>query len=185
MSMHSSHFLTRYGTGVVYATVQGVVKVELPDLSRSETVHCVEQRPEFEPSEITTCVAGMLQRYLHGEQVDFGDIPVLLDGLTPFRRTILAAIRELHYGEISTYGRVARECGSPSAARAAGGALASNPIPIIIPCHRIVASDGRLTGFSAPGGERAKMVLLKMEGVEFNGLLVDANQMVIHRAACR
>lgn len=185
MSMHSSHFLTHYGTGVVYATVQGVVKVELPDLSRNKTAQCKERRSEFEPSEFTVRVAGMLQRYFHGKQVNFGDIPVVIDGLTPFRRNILNAIRKLHYGEISTYGQVARECGSPSAARAAGGALASNPIPIIIPCHRVVASDGRLTGFSAPGGERAKMVLLKMEGVEFKGLLVDANQMVIHRTADR
>jgi len=183
--MHSSYFLTRYGTGVVYATAQGVVKVELPDLSRNETARRMEQWPEFEPSELTVSVAGMLQRYFNGEQVDFGDIPVVLDGLALFRRTILAAVRKLHYGETSTYGQVARECGSPSAARAAGGALASNPIPIIIPCHRVVASDGRLTGFSAPGGERAKMVLLKMEGVEFKGLLVDAKQMVIHRPAGR
>jgi len=182
--MHCSYFLTRYGTGVVYATAQGVVKVELPDLSRNETARRME-RPEFEPSELTVRVAGMLQRYFNGEQADFGDIPVVLDSLTLFRRTILAAVRKLHYGDISTYGQVARECGSPSAARAAGGALASNPIPIIIPCHRVVASDGRLTGFSAPGGERTKMVLLKMEGVEFKGLLVDAKQMVIHRTAGR
>jgi len=182
--MHSSHFLTRYGLGVVYATALGVVKVEIPDVTRNETVQRVE-RPGFEPSDITVHVAGMLQKYFHGERIDFGDIPVDLGCIPPFRHKILTVIRNLPFGVVSTYGQVARECGSPSAARAAGGALASNPIPIIIPCHRVVASDGRLTGFSAPGGERAKMVLLKMEGVEFKGLLVDANHMVLHRAACR
>jgi methylated-DNA-[protein]-cysteine S-methyltransferase len=176
--------MTRYGSGVVYATAQGVVKVDIPDVTRNETVQRMEL-PRFEPSDITVHAAGMLQRYFHGERIDFGDIPVDLAGMTPFRYIILAAIRELSYGEISTYGQVARECGSPYAARAAGGALASNPIPIIIPCHRVVASDGRLTGFSAPGGEGSKMELLKMEGVEFKGLLVDVNQMVIHRTPCR
>ena len=182
--MCCSHFLTPYGAGVVYAIEQGVVKVEIPDVTGGETARRPE-RSGFEPSEITVYTALMLQRYFHGERIDFGDISVDLYGMTMFRRKIFAAIRKIPYGEVSTYGRVARECGSPSAARAAGGALASNPVPIIIPCHRVVASDGRLTGFSASGGESAKMVLLKMEGVEFKGLLVDANLMVLHRTSGR
>ncbi len=182
--MYCSHFLSRYGSGIVYATAQGVVKVEIPDLSRHEAAHD-PVRPEFEPSEITIHAARMLQRYFHGERIDFGDIPVVLDGLPPFRIKILSAIRNLPYGEIWTYGQLAHACGSPSAARATGGALASNPIPIIIPCHRVVAADGRLTGYSAPGGERTKMVLLKMEGVEFKGLLVVTNQVVMHRTSSR
>jgi methylated-DNA-[protein]-cysteine S-methyltransferase len=176
--------LTRYGSGIVYATAEGVVTVEIPDLSRNEAVHH-EEHPEFEPSELTVRAARMLGRYFRGEHVDFGDIPVVLDGLTPFRRNVLNAIRNIPYGEICTYVQVARECGSPSAARAAGGALASNPIPIIIPCHRVVSSNGRLTGYTAPGGVKTKLELLKMEGVEFKGLLVDAKQMVIHRTAGR
>lgn len=182
--MYCSHFMTRFGSGSVYATAQGVVKVELPDVSRSEIATDREQ-PGFEPSELTARAAGMLQRYFNGEQVDFSNIPVDLDGLPPFRQKILAVIREIPYGQTSTYGQVARECGSPSAARAAGGALASNPVPIIIPCHRVVAADGRLTGFSAPGGERSKMALLHMEGVEFKGLLVAEKQLVIHRKPVR
>lgn len=182
--MYSSFFLTRYGSGMVYATAQGVVKVEIPDLSRYETApHVV--RSEFEPSEITVNAALMLQRYFNGERIEFGDIPVVLDGLPPFRHKILTAIRNLTYGAICSYGQLAEECGSPRAARAAGGALALNPIPIIIPCHRVVASDGRLTGYSAPGGEGTKLALLKMEGVEFNGLLVVTNQMVMHRTSSR
>lgn len=178
--MHCSHFFTRFGSGSVYATEQGVVKVDIPDLSRHETTrHKVA--PDFEPSEITVHAAHMLQRYFKGERIDFGDIPVVLGGLTPFRQKVLSEIRNLTYGKISSYGQVAELCGSPSAARAVGGALASNPIPVIIPCHRVVASDGRLTGFSAPGGEITKMSLLKMEGVEFKGLLVVTTQLVMHR----
>lgn len=179
MAMYVSNFMTGFGSGVVYATDQGVVKVEIPDLSRHETAH-QQILPKLLPSEITVRTAQMLQRYFNGERIDFSDIPVVLDGMTPFRHKILDVTRRLTYGEICTYGRIACECGSPRAARAVGGALASNPVPIIIPCHRVVASDGRLTGFSAPGGESTKMALLKMEGVEFEGLLVAGNWMVLH-----
>lgn len=181
--MYASYFSTAYGPGGVYATAEGVVKVELPDTGRNDATSHTEQESGLEPSEITVHAVGMLQRYFLGEQVDFSDIPVVLDGLTPFRRKILTAIRKLQYGEITTYGQVARECGSPSAARAVGGALASNPIPVIVPCHRIVASDGGLTGFSAPGGMRTKLELLKMEGIEFKGVLVVTNQLVMHRSS--
>lgn len=182
--MYCSHYLTGYGSGIVYATEQGVVKVEIPDLSRHETAHHAA-RPLFEPSEITIHAARMLQRYFKGEHIDFGDIPVVLDGLPRFRHHVLNVIRNLAYGEICSYGQVADLCGSPRAARAVGGALASNPIPVIIPCHRVVASDGRLTGFSAPGGENTKRALLKMEGAEFKGVLVVTNQVVMHRTSSR
>ncbi|GAC1470574.1 MAG: methylated-DNA--[protein]-cysteine S-methyltransferase [Desulfuromonadaceae bacterium] len=182
--MYCSYYLTGYGHGIVYATGQGVVKVEIPDLSRHETAHH-NVRPEFEPSEITVHAAQMLQRYFKGEHIDFGDTPVVLDGLTRFRHNVLNVIRNLTYGEICSYGQVADLCGSPHAARAVGGALASNPIPVIIPCHRVVASDGRLTGYSAPGGEITKSALLKMEGVEFKGLLVVTKQLVINRISSR
>jgi methylated-DNA-[protein]-cysteine S-methyltransferase len=182
--MNSSHFLTRYGTGIVYAVDQGVVKVEIPDLSRVDTAHH-PMSSEFEPSELTAHAAHMLQRYFQEERIEFGDIPVVLDGLTPFRQNILKVIRNLTYGEICSYGHVAVECGSPHAARAVGGALAANPVPIIIPCHRVVASDGRLTGYSAPGGECTKRVLLKMEGVNFEGAQVVTNQLVMHRSSSR
>lgn len=171
--------MTRYGSGIVYATDQWVVKVEIPDLSQHESVQTAMQ-PEFEPSEITTHAAQLLQRYFNGERIDFADIPVSFDEMPPFRRKVLEAVRNLTFGEIRTYGQVAALCDSPRAARAVGGALASNPVPLIIPCHRVVASDGRLTGFSAPGGEVTKSALLKLEGVEFIGLLVIKKQLVIH-----
>lgn len=180
--MYSSYFMTRYGTGIVYATELGVVRTDIPDLSRPETTY-QKALPELEPSELTVRAAQMLQRYFEGERIDFSDIPVLLGGMTPFRQKVLNMIRSLKFGEICSYGQLAVECGSPHASRAVGGALASNPIPVIIPCHRVVASDGRLTGYSAPGGEVTKRALLKLEGVEFKGVLVVANQMVIHRTS--
>lgn len=172
--------MTGCDSGIVYATDHGVVKVAIPDMSRFEAT-LTKEMPEFESSELTTYVADKLQRYFNGECVDFADIPVDLTVLPPFRQKVLSSIRTLRYGEICSYGHLAVLCGSPRAARAVGGALAYNPIPIIIPCHRVVSSDGRLTGFSAPGGVITKSALLKMEGVEFKGLLVVTKQLVMNR----
>lgn len=177
--MNCSSFETRYGSGVVYATDLGVVRIEIPDMSGLETTPTAEP-PAAKASEITTHTAELLQEYFLGVQVDFGSIPVVLDALPPFRRRVLEIIRMLQYGQICSYGQVAQACGSPRASRAVGGALASNPIPIIIPCHRVVAGNGMLTGFSAPGGECTKRELLKMEGIEFKGLRVDTGMTVMH-----
>ncbi len=176
--------MTSYGAGSVYATEQGVVKVEIPDLSCSEPA-CHGVLPGLEPSELTVHVAELLQRYFSGERIDFVDVPVILDALPPFCHRVLDVVRNISYGEICSYGQIASLCGSPRAARAVGGALAVNPIPIIIPCHRVIASDGRLTGFSAPGGKNTKMLLLKMERVEFKGLLADKKQLLMHRMPLR
>ncbi|MDD2732807.1 MAG: methylated-DNA--[protein]-cysteine S-methyltransferase [Desulfuromonadaceae bacterium] len=183
MAKYHSYFLTRYGAGIVSASDLGVTGVELPDVSRSDTDSHHEQS-KFEPSEISIHSALMLQRYFLGECIDFCDIPVDLRALPPFRQKVLNKIRTVAFGEICSYGHIAELCGSPHAARAVGGALAANPIPIIIPCHRVVASDGRLTGFSAPGGVNAKKIMLQLEGIEFKGLLVVTNQLVMHRIAC-
>jgi methylated-DNA-[protein]-cysteine S-methyltransferase len=182
--MYCSQFMTGYGPGIVYATDLGVVKVEIPDLSRRDK-SCHSVLSEFESSDISSHAAHKLQSYFNGECIEFCDIPVVLDDMNLFRRNVLDIIRNLAYGEIRSYGQVADMCGSPRAARAVGGALASNPVPVIIPCHRVVASNGRLTGFSAPGGEITKRGLLKMEGVEFKGLLVDIHQLVMHRISNR
>ena len=89
--------------------------------------------------------------------------------VTPFRARILTLIRAIEQGEVISYGEVAAMAGAPRAARAIGGAMAANPVPIIIPCHRIVAGNGSLTGFSAAGGISVKNKLLRMEGIEFTG----------------
>jgi methylated-DNA-[protein]-cysteine S-methyltransferase len=184
MRVYRSYFLTPYGPGTVIASDQGVTGVELPDITQRDQT-CHSEQHHSEPSAISTHSAVLLQKYFHGERTDFSDIPVDLSTLPPFRHKVLDIIRKLAFGEICSYGQVAEMCGSPRAARAVGGALASNPIPVIIPCHRVVASDGRLTGFSAPGGVSAKKVLLQLEGIEFNGMQVATNQLVMHRISSR
>jgi methylated-DNA-[protein]-cysteine S-methyltransferase len=113
----------------------------------------------------------MLTKYFKGVPQPFETIALDYNVAGGFRRRILEYIRSIPFGKIQSYGQVAAAAGSPRAARAVGGAMASNPLPIIIPCHRVVAGNGRLTGYSAPGGLMVKKLLLQMEGVEFQGEL--------------
>ncbi|MBN2470218.1 MAG: methylated-DNA--[protein]-cysteine S-methyltransferase [Anaerolineae bacterium] len=93
------------------------------------------------------------------------DLPLDLSGQTPFRESVLRACASIPFGQTVTYGELAARAGHPGAARAAGGAMAHNPIGLVIPCHRVVGCDRGLHGFSAPGGLEAKAALLRHEGV--------------------
>jgi O-6-methylguanine DNA methyltransferase len=92
-----------------------------------------------------------------------------LNGLTPFQRLVLEKTREIPYGEVRSYQWVAREIGARRAVRAVGTALAKNPIPFLIPCHRVVRTDGRIGHYSA-GGSTMKSKILAFEGVDVEGL---------------
>jgi methylated-DNA-[protein]-cysteine S-methyltransferase len=107
-----------------------------------------------------------LTAYLEGEQVTFEDVPVRL--IVPaFTRRVLRVCRRVAYGQVVTYLMVAQWVGRPRAARAVGQALARNPVPIVIPCHRVVRSNGQLGGFTSPGGVALKRALLALEGEKF------------------
>ena len=102
--------------------------------------------------------------YFEGENVDFSTDPaVSLDGLSPWDHKVLLTCRKVPSGRTTTYGELAIRIGHPGAARAVGSALARNPIPLIIPCHRVLRTDGHLGGFSAPGGLTTKQALLRHE----------------------
>ena len=101
--------------------------------------------------------------YFEGSSVDFRNIPVTLEGSTPFQRFVLAACRNIEFGRTISYSGLAKKTGRPDAARAVGSALAKNPLPLIIPCHRIIRGDGKIGGFSAIGGNDLKARLLKHE----------------------
>lgn len=118
---------------------------------------------ERAPPEPIARVVGMIARLFGGESVDFLGLKLALDGAAPFEREVYREALAIPCGETRTYGELAAAIGSPGAARAVGRALGRNPIPIIIPCHRIVAADGRSGGFSAPGGVSTKMRLLQIE----------------------
>lgn len=114
------------------------------------------------PVEIAGLVAA-IRRYGEGEPADFASVPVDMTEVDDFRRDIYAAARRLAHGEAVTYGELAARAGHPGAARETGTALGRNPVPLVVPCHRIVAAGGRLGGFSAPGGATTKMRLLAHE----------------------
>ena len=97
--------------------------------------------------------------------VDFSGVPVDLDGVDLFQRAIYQAASKLGFGETTTYGGLADAAGHPGKARETGEALGRNPVPLIVPCHRILAAGGKIGGFSAPGGSATKEKLLALEGV--------------------
>ena len=110
-------------------------------------------------------VVARVQRHLDGTADDFADVPLDLDGTPPFDRRVYEAARRVPSGEVTTYGAVAKSIGAPDAARDVGSALGRNPITIVIPCHRVLAANGALGGFSAFGGAELKRALLAIEGV--------------------
>lgn len=108
-----------------------------------------------------------LERYAAGRQVDFEDVEVIRPRpLTDFQQRVVDTVRAIPRGEMKTYGEVAALVGSPGAARAVGTVMATNPVPIIVPCHRVVGSAGGLGGFSAAGGVRTKQWMLDLEAGE-------------------
>ena len=131
---------------------QGLAKA----LERSATLGTLSD-PEEVP--LLQAVAEQLAAYFAGELTDF-DLPVAATG-TPFQQRVWAALREIPYGETRSYGQVATEIGNPSASRAVGAANGRNPVSIVVPCHRVIGSTGRLTGYA--GGLTTKEQLLAHE----------------------
>lgn len=102
-----------------------------------------------------------LAEYLRGERRAF-ELPLAPGELPPFRRRVLAELVRIPYGATVSYGELAARCGRPGAARAVGNAVGRNPLPVVVPCHRVVRSDGSLGGYG--GGRRRKRELLRLEG---------------------
>jgi len=111
------------------------------------------------------CAEAMRQvrEYLDGQRTRF-DLPLDMTPMTAFQRQVLSAALKIPRGQWLTYGEVAKAIGKPQASRAVGQALGHNPVPIVIPCHRVLGSDGSLHGYSGGGGIRTKAWLLQLEG---------------------
>jgi methylated-DNA-[protein]-cysteine S-methyltransferase len=108
-----------------------------------------------------------MEEYFAKERTSF-DVALDFSGVTSdFQQEVYDQLLSVEYGHVTSYGQLARDIGKPDQARAVGQAVGHNPIPIIVPCHRVIASDGRLTGFS--GGLEAKVELLKLEGIDVDG----------------
>jgi methylated-DNA-[protein]-cysteine S-methyltransferase len=115
------------------------------------------------PAFVQRAIQGMTA-VLAGAADDLRDIPIDDRGIDAFRRAVYVETRLTAPGTTRSYGEIARAIAVPDGARDVGAALSQNPTPIIVPCHRVVAADGRLTGFSAPGGLVTKRRMLELEG---------------------
>jgi methylated-DNA-[protein]-cysteine S-methyltransferase len=145
------------------ATKKGLALVALPrsewdaPLARLAKTHgppCADERH---------AAAKELREYVAGARSEF-TVPVDLELASPFARKVLTKLRGVGHGELTTYGALAADVGRPGGARAIGGAVGSNPVPVVVPCHRVVASGGKIGGFG--GGLAMKRWLLKLEGVD-------------------
>lgn len=105
-----------------------------------------------------------LKKFAAGAKVDFRDVKLNLDHLSEFQREVVKHCRAITYGQTRSYGELADAAGSPGAARAVGTTMAKNRFPLVVPCHRVVASGGGIGGFSAPNGLDMKRQLLALEG---------------------
>ena len=118
-------------------------------------------------------LVGQLYRYTEGEEQEFRGAHLDLTGQSSFARRVTAACRKIPYGQTAAYGTLARRAGSPHGARSVGTVMAKNRFPLLVPCHRVVASGNRLGGFSAAGGVALKRRLLEMEAAaRGNGVAV-------------
>ena len=148
----------------------GITRFQLPAKSAEAAERLLLRRlPDAKPDLPVTPVAEVVaavQRYFEGERTDFSNVKLDLDVQDPFLKRIYEATRRLGWGHTTTYGGLAKELGGePEAARDVGYAMARNPVPLIIPCHRVLAAGGKIGGFSAPGGSAAKARMLELEGV--------------------
>jgi methylated-DNA-[protein]-cysteine S-methyltransferase len=115
------------------------------------------------PDDLIRRAVEQLGEYFAGSRHDI-DVPVRLTG-TPFQRAIWEGLRAIPFGATRSYGELGRETGRATAGRAVGGAVGANPVPLIVPCHRVLASDQRITGYSAGDGVPTKVWLLDHEGI--------------------
>lgn len=119
-----------------------------------------------QPNPLLERARAQLSEYFAGERTDF-DLPVRPLGGTDFQRAVWSELARLQWGEATSYGALAAAVGRPGSARAIGGAVGANPVPIIIGCHRVLASDGRITGYSGGDGIPTKLWLLGHEQIGF------------------
>lgn len=163
-------FETAYGFAAIGWHGSRVSSFRLPSKTAAEAERSLLRRlpasKSAEPPEFIRAVITDTQRYFDGARVDFSAVPIDLGPQDPLFDRIYAFVRALPYGETTTYGAVAKALGEePQVARVVGEAMSRNPVPLIVPCHRVTAANGKIGGFSAPGGAQAKAHMLALEGV--------------------
>jgi methylated-DNA-[protein]-cysteine S-methyltransferase len=152
---------TPIGTLLVAATDRGLCQISFdPDRGLDELTDTLGRRVLRVPRRIDAA-RRELDEYFDGTRTEF-DLPLDVSRVPTFQREVLAELALVPYGRVTTYGALAARVGRPRAARAVGGAMHSNPIPIVLPCHRVIGASGSLTGYG--GGLERKRALLELEG---------------------
>ena len=163
-------FETALGSCAIAWNHSGIVRFQLPAEDAPATERHLRRRlPGAEPAAPAPEVADAIsaaKRYFIGEKVDFSALQLDLGIQGGFFARIYAEARRVGWGSTTTYGTLARQLGAgPETARDVGQAMARNPVPLIIPCHRVLAAGGKVGGFSAPGGSATKLRMLELEGI--------------------
>lgn len=169
-------FTTPIGHCGIAWSERGLTGVQLPEQDEEATrarmgrrfAQCSEGMAPPPVQEAISAVVALLSGTPR-EPVDLSNLVLDMDGVPPFHQRVYTLARRLAPGETVTYGEMARQLGDPGAARAVGQALGANPFAPVVPCHRVLASDGRAGGFSASGGVTTKLRLLLIERARFNG----------------
>ena len=169
-AQHYQAFESAMGFCAIAWSDAGVARFQLPTKSadaadRLMRRHACGAAPGAPPEEVAAVIEAA-KRYFAGEEMDFSRVQLDLAGQGAFFVQIYDALRRVGWGRTTTYGALAKEVGAGrEAARDVGEAMARNPAPLIIPCHRVLAAGGKVGGFSAPGGSKTKMRMLELEGV--------------------
>jgi len=165
-------FSTAFGTCGLSWNSEGLTRFQLPELCEALTRRRLQSKaaeaPDAEaPPEWVDSLISRVRRHLEGDLQDFSDARLDWSLVSDFQRSVYQQTQSIKAGFKRGYGEIATALAlGPGSARAVGVALATNPWPLIVPCHRVVSADDRMTGFSAPGGVRTKTRLLTLEGAE-------------------
>jgi methylated-DNA-[protein]-cysteine S-methyltransferase len=160
-------FDTAVGRCGIAWSERGISALMLPEADDKATRKRLLRRagnvPETMPPASIQQTIAAIQSLLEGERTDLSNVAVDLDGMPDFNLQVYEIARKIPAGETLTYGDIAKRLGDVQLSRAVGQAMGQNPVPIVVPCHRVVAAGGKTGGFSAPGGSRTKLKILAIE----------------------
>lgn len=160
--MPHTTFSTSFGLCAIAWNATGLTRFLLPDPERHSSGDTESVPPDW-----VQAIIDRVRRHLGGEPQDFSDVSFDFSRVPEFERSVLQATLRIKPGQTASYGDIAIALGqSPANSRAVGSALGSNPWPLLIPCHRVISSSGKMTGFSGPGGVSTKVKLLALEGAQ-------------------
>lgn len=144
---------------------QGILRIVLPHYSPADLEQLLrwEHPAAARDQKPFEALAQLARDYFNGRKADFASLPCAMPPASTLGGKVLAACRRIPYGQTRSYGSLAEEIGAPDSSRAVAAALGKNPIPLVVPCHRVVYADGRPGGFSSPGGVELKLKMLAME----------------------